>query len=455
MGPTEKFARFIVETTFDRVPKKVVSYSKELMLDAVGCALAGSVEPTGKIMTQFTKEMGGVPESGVLGGRFRTSAPNAAFANGTLCHSMDYDDLGFHGHPSGTMVPVLLALGEKLRRSGKEIMEAHAVGFEVYGKIGENSKELYARGWHPTAIFGAMGATAAAAKLIKLDVGQTMNAFGIVASQASGTRANFGTMTKPLHAGHAARAGVVAAMLAKAGFTGRTDIVEDPNGFVFTFIGFDNCDLDKVVGSLGNPFRMEYWAPGIKKYDCCGGNQNALDAILYLIKEHNIRYEDVESVVVDVDGRVGDILIFPEPKTGHESRFSLHYNMAVALLDGKLDRHTHSDERVAKPDIRAALKKVSVVVHPEWPRTYRGRKHPVTIKLKDGRSLNHVVEKVKGSPENPLSREELLAKYTDCAQTVLSAGDVKKTAELILKLDELDDISGLMDILIGKGGKKA
>ncbi|MBI2907578.1 MAG: MmgE/PrpD family protein [Chloroflexi bacterium] len=454
MGATEQFARFIVETTFDQVPPKVIAYSKQLMLDAIGCALAGSTTETGKIMTDFVRQMGGVEESTVFAGGFRAPAANAALANGTLCHSMDYDDLGYHGHPSTTMVPVLLALGEKVKASGKETMAAHAVGFEVYGKMGENSKELYAGGWHPTAIYGAMGAVAAASKLLKLNAEQTMNAFGIAASQTCGLKANFGTMTKPLHAGNAARTGVVSAMLAKSGFTGRPNIIEYPAGFCFAFMGRGEFDIEKMVASLGRPFRMEYWPPGIKKYDCCGGNHNALDSIFALIREHKINYEDVESVVVDCDTRVGDILVYPEPQSGHQARFSLHYNMALALLDGKFDRNSHTDERAAQPDIHEAVKKVNVVIHPEWPAEYKGRKHPVTIKFKDGRTVTHMTTHVKGSPENPLSMDELMAKYTDCAGTVLSNADVQRSADLILRLDELDDLSGLMDVLMVKAAAR-
>lgn len=454
MGATEKLATFTVETTFERIPPQVVSFSKQLMLDCIGCALAGSVEPTGRIMTQFTRELGGVEESGVIGGGFRTSAPNAAFANGTLCHCMDYDDMGFYrSHPSAGVVPVLLALGEKLKRSGKEILEAHAVGFEVFGKIAEGSEGVYERGWHPTAIFASMAAAAAAAKLLKLDVEQTMNAFGIVASEASGIRANFGAMAKPLHLGHAARAGTVAALLAKAGFTGRKDIIEHPVGFAYTFMGPGNYDPDKMVEALGKPFSMECTPPTIKKHACCGGNHRAIDAILHLIKEHRIKYDEVHNVVLDCDSRVEHLLAYPEPACGHEGRFSLHYNLAAALLDGKLDRRTHTDERAARPDIHEAVKKVSVVIHPEWDSSYGKRRHPVTINLKDGRSFTHAVDKLRGSPADPLTKEDVLAKYKDCAQTVLSDRHIERSIKLVLRLDELDDIVELMDILITNGVK--
>ncbi|MBI2910366.1 MAG: MmgE/PrpD family protein [Chloroflexi bacterium] len=449
MGTTETFARFIVETTFEELPRQLVSYSKELFLDAIGCALAGSVCPTGRKIIRFTRESGGVAECAVIGAGFRTSAPSAALANGTLCHSMDYDDMNYNGHPSAPIAPVLLALGEKLRRSGREIMEAHAVAFEVYGKIAGASKELYDEGWHPTAIFGAMGATAAAAKLLKLDVEQTMNAFGIAASQTGGVRSASGTMTKPLHAGHAARAGVVAAMLAGDGFTGRSDTIENARGFSHAFIGPGKYDLRKMTEDLGKPFRMEYAPPSIKKYPCCGNNQRAIDAIFRLIEMHGISYADVESVVVDVDGRVGDSLIFAEPKTGNEGRFSLQYNMAAALLDGKIDLGTYTDEKAASPAMKEAERKVRVKIHQDWDTSSKGRRHPVAVHLKNGQVLRHVVDKLRGSPDLPLSRQELMDKYTDCASRVLSGPDIARSAKLILKLDQLEDISELMAVIIG------
>ncbi|MFH1484662.1 MAG: MmgE/PrpD family protein [Chloroflexota bacterium] len=451
MGTTQEFAQFVVGTVFEDVPAHVVSYSKELFLDAVGCALAGSVSPTGSAVVKFIRETGGTPECTVIGAGFRTSAPSAALANGTLCHSMDYDDMNFNGHPSAPIVPVLLALGEKLGRTGREIMEAHAVAFEVYGKIAGASKELYDRGWHPTAIFGAMGAVAAGARILKLDVDATMNAFGIAASETGGVRSASGTMTKPLHAGHAARAGVVAAMLAAGGFTGRTDTLENPRGFSHAFIGPGNYDLQEMTGNLGKPFRMEYAAPSIKKYPCCGNNQRAIDAIFRLLEEHSISYDEVESVLVEVDARVGASLIFAEPKTGHEGRFSLQYNMAAALLDGRIELGTYTDEKAASPKMKEAESKVTVKVHPDWDTSSKGRRHPVTVQLKNGQHYTYVVDKLRGSPDLPLTRDELLAKYTDCARRVLSDRQIEKSAELILSLDELQDIRELMAILIGRG----
>lgn len=451
MGATEKVARFIVDMSFDSVPAQVVKDSKRYLLDAVGCMLAGAAWPTGQIMTGFTREIGGTPESVVVGGGFRTSAPNAAFANGTMCHSMDFDDAGFGGHPSGNIAPVLLALGEKVKAPGSEIMAAHAVSFEVYCKLiaACNERSSRGRGFHPSPIFGAPAATAGAARLLKLNVEQTCNAFGIVTSQTSSATFNAGTMTKPLHPGHAARVGIISAMLAREGFTARPDAFEHPQGFPKIFFGTD-FDLDKLTSSLGSPFSLEYTFGSIKKYPCCGGNQRAIDAILHLIQEHDIRYEDVDHVVVDVDDRIGDILTYSDPRTFDEARFSLQFNMAIALLERNITTQSYTNEKVNSQRTREAMKKVSVNVHNDWETSAGGRRHPVTVSLKDGQSYTYAVDKLKGSVALPLTTDELFAKYAACAAPILSSKDIERSADLILHLEELPDIRELAGILMGR-----
>lgn len=454
MAATEELAKFITGLKLEDVPPKVIHDSKEHLLDAVACMLAGSLSPVGQIMTRFTREIGGAPESVIVGGGFRTSAPNAAFANGTLCHSLDFDDAGFGGHPSGNIVPALLALGEKLKKTGEEIMEAHAVGFEVYCKLiaSHNERASRNRGFHPSAIFGAPAATAAAAKLLRLSVEQICSAFGLVTSQASAATFNAGTMTKPLHPGHAARAGVVAAMLAREGFAARTDAFESPQGFGHIFFGDGDYDPDKLVSNLGAPFSMETTFRSLKKYPCCGGNQRAIDAILYLIQEHRISYEAVDRVIVDLDGRLGDILTYSEPRTGNEGRFSLHYNMAVALLDGKITPASFTDDKAAAPRTQEAIKKVFVNVHQDWETSAGGRRHPVTVFLKNGESYTHAVDKLKGSVDFPLTPEEIMEKYADCARNILTPQEIERSAELILNFEGLPEISELAGILMGREG---
>ncbi|MFC2021424.1 MmgE/PrpD family protein, partial [Chloroflexota bacterium] len=446
MEITKLLVEFVVEKCFDDIPEKTIEVAKDYSLDCLGVMLAGSLDPAGKIITKYVKAAGDGSEAGVVGGHFRTSVLNAALANGTMAHALDYDDFGYFGHPTVTLLPVVLALGEKLRSSGRDILEALVLGYEVYGKIGEACDELYSEGFHPTAIFGTMGATAAAAKLLKLDIESARIAFGIAASLAGGLKQNFGTMTKPLHAGNACRNGITAAMLAKDGFTANHGILEDPLGFGHSFAGEGRYHKENLTKNLGNPFRLISAGPIIKKYPCCGGSHRALDATLELVKEHNISYQQVDRVEVEISPYISQMLIYSEAETGFQGKFSMEYVIAAAILDKNIVLGTFTDEKAHDPKTKEAMRKVKVVVHPEWSpgAIYTS---PVTIRLKDDSVYAKQIDNPGGSPEAPLSREELAAKYTDCAQGVLSAEQIKRSMELILNLEQMKDTRELMQIV--------
>ncbi len=229
MGVTERFARFVVDTSYEDIPPEAIRIAKEISLDCLGTTLAGYVDPVGKAITKIVRDLGGTPECTVIGAGFKTSSAQAALANGTMAHALDFDDMGLSmGHPSVPVLPVILALGEKMHLTGRDILTAHLIGFEVEGKLGYGSQELYSRGWHSTGVLGVMGAAAAAAKMLKLNMEQTRMAFGIAASHAAAVKPNMGSMTKPLHAGNAARGGIMAALLAKEGYTAEPSIIEHP-----------------------------------------------------------------------------------------------------------------------------------------------------------------------------------------------------------------------------------
>jgi len=453
MGTTQKLAEFVVETKFKDISQKAVRIIQEHCLDCIGVTLAGSVHEVGKIITKLTKARRCAPEAGVIAGGFRTSSTDAALANGCMAHALDYDDHTLANpfnpiHPSVSLVPVVLALGEKLSRSGQEVLAAYMLGTEVMAKIALNcAPPGHTIGWHPTSLFGTIGAAVAAAKLLQLNVEQTRIALGIACSETGGLRQNFGTMTKPFHAGMAASNGILAALLAKEGFTANTDVFDDPGAFTGTFFRNGKCEIIKMAENLGNPFTIEARRVAIKRYPCAGCNANGLDATLQLLEEKGISYSEVELVEAHVNPFIPMVLLYHEPKTGLEAKFSAEYNLAAAILDRKVNLASYAEEKVNSPKMREALRKVKIIEHPEWQTRVGGT--VIVIKLKDGTTYKNQVEMWKGSPDMPLSLEELTEKYRDCARSVLSPEETEQSIQLVLNLSELHNIKELMDILCG------
>ena len=447
MGATESIADFIWKTSYDRIPKEAVSSAKWAILDGLGCMLAGSQEPPGNIIKEYVKELGGNPEASVIGGGFKTSAPQAALAYGTMAHALDYDDVAvtWLGHPTVTLLPTVLAIGERGKLSGRDAIAGYIVGFEVGAKLGAGiGFSHYTVGWHATVTLGTMATTAASSKMLSLDTRQTRMALGIAASLAGGTRQNFGTMTKPFHAGNAARNGIMAALLAKKGFTADETILESPMGFFRLFSGGEEYDIAEATRGLGDPFDILSSGVSIKPYPCCLLTHRCIDAILYLIKEYGVGANDVESVECRTSEFLPQALIHARPRTALEGKFSMQYCMAIALLDGRVGLKQFTDAKVLYPKAQELLEKVTYV-HPEGLMPLQSE--AVTIKLKDGRELSHEVAIPKGDPRNPMSEEELASKYRECASFVLSPQDTQKSMEMISHLEDIEDITELINLV--------
>ena len=306
------------------------------------------------------------------------------------------------------------------------------------------------RGFHSTPIFGTLAAAAGCSRLLGLDVDQTMMALGIAASEASGVGRNNGTMTKPLHAGLAARNGVMAALLAKEGITAAPDIFEAKQGFCETFLGDNRYDLDAIVGSMGNPFKAQD-SLIIKKYPCCGGNHSALDAALALIREHNLSYDHVELVEVQAMTYTSPVLRYPQPKTGLNGKFSIQHAVGAALRDGRVSIEHFTDEAVRDPGLQAARGKVRAEVMARWdPRFMYGHEdaNPVVIHLKDGRVLSKEVGRhdLKGAPGNPLSVDELMAKFRSNVGLVLKNPQaVDRAVDTWFALEDVSDVGAAIE----------
>ncbi|MEX2722859.1 MAG: MmgE/PrpD family protein, partial [Candidatus Freyarchaeota archaeon] len=392
----------------------------------------------------YLEEVGCVVPSTVIGLVLKATCPDPAFANGVLGHALDFDDSNpsLLGHPSVPVAPAVLAIGELLEASGKELLLAYSVGVEVECKLGLAVNPTHmARGWHCTSTLGTFGATAAAGKLLGLNSEQMMYAFGIAASQSAGVRANFGTMTKPFHAGRAAENGVVAAMLAKKGFTSNKNALEEEFGYLKVTTGEYNRE---AMEKLGNPWEMV--APGIyyKLYPCCHYGHAAINALLSIIRDNKIDPESVEGIEVGATQAIYDNLIYHEPKTGLEGKFSMQFFMADALLGRGIRLEDFTDERVRDPKIVEFMKKTKFQVDPEINKLvpYGLGAAISRVKIKTKRGEEFVKD---GMPTAGL--EELKQKYEICAGYVLTQDKIEESVKLVLELEKLDNLHTLMQLM--------
>lgn len=452
MSIVETLAEFVVETNFEKIPVEAVAVAKSATIDTVGVTLAGSLDPAGKAIVSFVRKSGSPGLAGVIGSKFCSSSSLAALANGTMAHALDYDDTGAYtqGHPSAILVPVVLSLGHELNAPGRRLIEAYVLGVEVWAKVSRGMPGLYETGWHPTPVLGTIGAAVAAAKLVGLDAKQTANAIGIACSEAAGLGQNMGTMTKPFHAGNAARSGIVAAMLAAEGFTSANDIFEGEMGFPKVFRGGSGVNVAKMVQGLGSPFTLVGRGINVKRYPSCMGTHRAIDAMLHLIDTHGIKPEQVEKVYVNASPRGKKIVFHDNAVTGYQGKFSMPFVMAASLRDQKVELAQFTDQTVNDPEIRDLMKRVVFRVHPDWVegKDTETRDDVVVTRLKDGREYSCGVANAKGHAKVPLTHEEVQAKYRECANLVLGPQEVEKCLRLIENLENLDSVKELMSILV-------
>jgi len=422
--------------------------------DFVGVAFAGLREEQSRIIMDYARKMGCLPQATVIDGRFRTSPYLAALVNGTVGHSLDYDDVAISlvGHPSVFLVPAIFAIKEAYNRqgtgsSGRDILTAYVIGYEVACHLARPILQShYMQGWHSTATFGTLGAAAAAAWLLRLNTGQVKMALGIAASLAGGLRQNFGTMTKPLHAGMAAAHGIQTALLAKAGFTADNNIIESPLGFARVFGHIEEVDWTKASNSLGKTFLIT--GPeglSIKPYPSCGFTHCAIDAALFLKKEYKINTTDIAEIEIGVSPFDKQILIHHHPRTGLEGKFSLEYCVARALVSEELLLKHFTDEALTQFEVKDLMEKMKWVE--KYPVPVMGTAEgfgtkSVTIRLKNGRQYGKEVAIAKGMPQNPLTTDEFNAKYRDCASTVLSKEYVDESLFILTNIEQMSFETG-------------
>jgi 2-methylcitrate dehydratase PrpD len=448
----EQLAAYAATESFDKLPDAAVRAARRAILDTLGVTLAGSVEVTAERIRTLVAHRRGSDEATLVGAPSRASAEDAALANGTAAHALDYDDLhqSLSGHPSVPVLPAALALAEREHLSGAALITAFVVGVEIEARLGRAMNPgLYEVGWHATSTLGVFGAAAAASNLLGLSAERTAQALAIAASMASGIKANFGTDCKPLHAGHAARCGLEAALLARAGFTGNPRALEHGDGFGSTYGAGGKPAWDLATAGLGAPHEIVDPGVGVKRFPACASTHQALDATLALAREHAIGAGVVEAVECAVHYLAPHQLIYDAAQTPLQGKFSMPYCVSVALLDGGVGFAQFTDERVRQADVQALMPRVRMVVHPD--QTTRDclptRFSEVTITLRDGRRLQRRVHQAKGQPQNPLTDDELIAKFRDCAARALPADRGESILAAVQRLETLADVSALARLL--------
>jgi 2-methylcitrate dehydratase PrpD len=423
---------------------EVLHWARVGLLDTLGVTLAGSREPA-VVRAAAALDLGDGPAL-CLGRRRRTGALDAALLNGTAAHALDFDDCNntMGGHPSAPVLAALLPLADDLGSTGADFVLAYVAGFELECKLGLGVNfHHYTKGWHPTATLGAFGAAAACAKLMGLDVPQTATALALAASFASGIKANFGTMTKPLHVGHAARNGLLAARLARAGFTASIDrVFEHEHGFLDVFNGPGTHDVPRALAAWAAPLDIVTPGIAIKQYPCCGSTHPAIDAMLELVRSHALRPDDITRIEAWIHARRLQHTNRPDPRTVLDAKFSLQYVLARAVVDGCVAVPHFEADAHADPRVRALLPRIVVAPYDDTqfdPANHFGG--AVRVTLADGRVLQARVEQPLGrTSAHPLPAALLQAKFALCAGTVLEPAAVPAIAELCSTIDTLPDL---------------
>ena len=439
----EQLAEFSVGTTIDGIPEDVIAMAKVGILDCLGVILVGSGNAASRKIQSHVRDTGGHPQSSVIGVTLKTSAPSAAFANGFAAHVLDFDDTqtSMEAHPTATIFPAVLALGELLNVSGRKLLEAYLVGTEIACKIGRGVNPEHAKHWHGAGTLGAMGAAAGAMKVFDLNVSQSRSVLGFAASQAAGLRKNKGTNAKPFHVANAARSGVVAAQLVHEGLAADADIFEGQFGFGEVFCGADHYRPDLIVANFGEPFEVLQPGLDIKLYPCCSRGLAAIDATLALVNEHELRPGDVEGIDCGVSYTTPLSMIHPVPKSGLEAMFSMGFCVCVALVDRFVGLQQFTDEKVADATVQGLMRKFNLYIRDDLKgiESSASNECTVTIRMRDGRTLSKSVKRNKGSSDNPLSKDELHDKFISCATTVLPPARAAHCLEMIENLEMLEE----------------
>ena len=457
---TRYVAAFIAGAKFDDLPADVVALGKKSILDGIGLALSGAVARSGELVRKHLDSLNlAAGPATIIGGDRKVAPRFAAFANGVGIHADDYDDTqlavapdrvyGLLTHPTAPALPAALAVGEMKGASGKDVMLAYHLGVEVECKIAEAiDPRHYQTGFHATATCGTFAAAAASAKLMGLDVEATQRALSVAGSQSAGLRENFGTMTKPFHAGRSSESGVAAAQFAELGWTATDKILEAPRGFFRAAGG--GFDLGAIYERLGAPWTFADPGVSIKPHPSGSLTHPGMTEMLRLIREHKIQPQQVRRVRVGTNSNMPNALIHHRPQDELQAKFSMEFCMAILLLRGRAGLKEFTDEVVNEPDVKAMIEKVDFVVDDVAEKAgYHKMTTLIDIELADGRKISGRADFGKGSPANPMSYEDVAGKFRENAEYAgVRKSNADEIVELVRDLESLPSIDRLTGKLL-------
>jgi 2-methylcitrate dehydratase PrpD len=452
---TERLAEFVVSTRPAGVPANVFELGRKSVLDGLGLAACGSRTTAASLVRHSIGDRQSAQDRcTVIGTPLRVRADLAALANGTAIHVDDYDDIqlaassdrvyGLLTHPTAPVLSAALAVAERDAMSGSALLTGYLIGVEVACKVAEAiAPRHYVDGFHCTGTCGTIGAAAAVASLLELSREQTLHALGIAASQASGLRASFGTMTKSLHAGRAAQNGIEAAELAGVGFTASDRVLEAPAGFFQAAGG--GYDAGTIIEALGNPWTFLEPGIAIKPYPCASLTHPALDTIIALRREHDLEAVSIRRVRVGTNSRTQAALSYHRPTTALEAKFSMEYCLAVAILYGRAGLAEFEDDVVDRADVRRLLERISSAADPRADAAGFDRMASfLSVELVDGSVLEGRADFPRGTPSHPLAFAEVATKFGDCARHgALDEDGIARVVELVRSLETLADVREL------------
>ncbi|MED4352821.1 MmgE/PrpD family protein [Schinkia azotoformans] len=437
---SKTIANFIVNTRFEDLSKEVVEFTKICILDWLGSAIAGKDMAPIKIIDDMVKEMGGEPQATLITGG-KTSVTQAAFVNGAASHIVELDDIHKASiiHAATVVIPAALAVAEWKNKSGRDVVEAVAIGYDVCYRVGEAVSPSHYYYWHNTATCGTFGAAAAVAKLLNLNTEQIIHTLGSAGTQAAGLWEFIedGAMSKQLHPGKAAMNGVISGLLSAKGFTGARRILEGRRGFFEAMS--EQYDATKITNQLGEIFKII--ENSFKIHASCRHTHSTMDIVIDLAKEHDLQVDDVESISVGTYQVALDITNNADPNTVYASKFSLQFCTALALVKRQGGLLDFTEESLNDPIIRGLMEKVQVGVeasiHDAYPEKWGSL---VKIKLTNGEVIEKQSEYPKGDPENPPTKDEMIAKFYQLASS-MPVEQIQSYVNQVLHLDEIFNIN--------------